>query len=369
MKKKPTTRTFGHVRVPLKRVHLELTNVCEFNCVFCPKSRMTRPPGFMETRLAKETLSTLGAEGICDKVTLHVMGEPTLHKDFFEILAHARNRKVPIGLTTNGRSLGGPVGRRLLSYPLHQIDVSLQTPDPASFSLRKARSLSFEAYLSGILDFFFAYKKRYPETIFKFRFLNTRFSKKEMEKAAGPLKVISSTRQLRRLFHLWANRVHTGLNTDPVQKAAVDKKIDTLVTYKWNVLEVHPRVYFETYVLEDWGHAFDSRPVREAWAGYCFGMRDHFAVLYNGDVTLCCIDYDGQTAIGNLKEASLEQILSSDALGEILAGFDRFRLVHPYCKKCLGSTGRVSWLVKPLASIAALKLLRPFFYAKKRIDS
>jgi len=367
MKPAMPKRTFGYVKVPLKRVHLELTNVCEFNCVFCPKSRMTRPPGFMETGLAKDAISVLGAEGICEKVTLHVMGEPTLHRDFFNILSHARKERVPIGLTTNGRSLGGAVGQGLLSYPLQQIDVSLQTPDPSSFILRKARSLSFESYLSGILNFFFAYKKKYPQTIFKFRFLNTRFLKKQMEKSTGPLKVISSSLELKRIFNQWADRIHEGLKTDPIQKAAVAEKIHSLVSYKWNVLEVHPRVFLETYVLEDWGHAFDSQPVRDAWAGYCFGMRDHFGILYNGDVTLCCIDYDGKTAIGNLKRASLREILSSGVIGEIMEGFDRFRLVHPYCRQCLGSTGIASWLVKPVASIVALKILKPFFYKKTNI--
>jgi len=146
-------------------------------------------------------------------------------------------------------------------------------------------------------------------------------------------------------------------------------KIQALASYKWNVVEVHPNVYFETYVLEDWGHAFDARPVREAWAGYCFGMRDHFGILYNGDVTLCCIDYDGNTAMGNLKAASLKQILSSEALRDITEGFEHVRPVRPYCKKCLGSAGFASWLFKPVASVAALKLLKPFFYAKSDIDT
>lgn len=186
MKRPTPKRIFGCLKIPLKRVHLELTNVCEFNCRFCPKSRMKRPPGFMETTLAKETLSILGAEGICEKVTLHAMGEPTLHRDFLEILSHAQKVNVPIGLTTNGKGLGGAVGKALLSHPLHQIDVSLQTPDPVSFALRNAPFRSFERYISGILDFFFAYQARHPQTIFKFRFLNTRFSKEEMEKAAVP---------------------------------------------------------------------------------------------------------------------------------------------------------------------------------------
>ncbi|MEW5910775.1 MAG: radical SAM/SPASM domain-containing protein, partial [Thermodesulfobacteriota bacterium] len=302
-------------------------------------------------------------------VTLHVMGEPTLHRDFFQILSHARQKNVNIGLTTNGRSLGSLTGKELLDYPLHQIDVSLQTPDESSFAMRRAKGISFETYLAGILEFFFSYRKRHPETIFKFRFLNTRFRKKEMEKKTGTMDVISSTPELRRVFTFWADRLLSGLGIEVDEKEKVMAGIQKLVSYKWNVVEIQPNLFFETYVLDDWGHAFDETPVREAWGGFCFGMRDHFAVLYNGDLVLCCIDYEGKTAVGNLHEASLEQILSSDRVKEIVKGFDRFALVHPHCRHCLGSTGALSWAIKPILSVMGLKVLKPYLYSKIRLFS
>ncbi|MEW5743877.1 MAG: radical SAM protein [Nitrospirota bacterium] len=358
---------YGHIEIPLQRVHIELTNVCDFSCVFCPKSEMKRPYGHMETGLAKRILSEIGKEGIAEKVTFHVMGEPTLHRDFFAILEHALKEGVKVGLTTNGGGLGGPIGRRLLDYPLHQLDISLQTPDARSFALRKAGARSFEAYLEGILGFFAAYHAKHPETLFKFRFLNTRFRKKAMERRIGPVRVISSTRELRDTFRYWAGRMYEllGIGAEVREKAIAN--IDRLVSYRWNVVEVCPNVFFETYVLDDWGHAFGDERIRDAWAGYCFGMRDHFAILYNGDVTLCCIDFDGNTRVGNLHESSLKEILSSAEVGRIVEGFKRFRLVHPYCRRCMGSRSFASWLVKPAASVAGLKLLKPFFYKRSRL--
>src|SRR5208282_3841624 len=122
-------KKFGHIGIPLKRVHIELTNVCDFNCIFCPKSEMKRPYGYMDTGLARRIITELKARGICEKITFHVMGEPTLHKDFFAILDHAEAEGMKAGLTTNGGGLGGDTGRRLLDYALHQLDISLQTPD------------------------------------------------------------------------------------------------------------------------------------------------------------------------------------------------------------------------------------------------
>ena len=321
----------------------------------------------METGLAKKIISELGSKDISEKITFHVMGEPTMHPDFFEILEHAEKENVKVGLTTNGSKLGGKIGRRLADYNLYQIDISLQTPDRQSFTLRKAGSLSFDDYVNGILDFFASYHMKHNQTIFKFRFLNTRFPPKGIENKKGPIRVISSTKELCDTFNRWAGSIYDIIGIEPEKKEYAAKKINRLVSYKWNVVEVYPNVFFETYVLNEWGHAFDDHNIRDALAGYCFGMRDHFAILYNGDLTLCCIDFEGHTAMGNLNNSSLEEILSSDRLGKIIKGFKIFRLVHPYCKKCLGSKTLASQLFKPIASVVGLKLLKPFFYSRTSI--
>lgn len=351
----------------MQRVHIELTNVCEFNCRFCPKPQMTRPNGFMQTDLAKRIITEIGRKQICEKITLHVMGEPTLHPDFFKILAHASQNRVAVGLTTNGAGLGRKTGRRLLDYPLHQLDVSLQTPDAKSFYLRGAGRLAFEDYLDGILEFFAAYHARHPGTIFKFRFLNTRFPEKEMEAHLGPVRVISSTPQLRHTFRFWAGRIYDFLQTESNKRRRSMQAIDRLNAYQWNVIEIAPNVFFETYVLGNWGHAFGDAKIHRALFGKCFGMQDHFAVLYNGDLTLCCIDFDGRTAMGNLNRKTIEEVLASDAVGRIIAGFQHYRLVHPYCQLCLGGKSFSSWLLKPLTNILVLQALKPFFYRKIRL--
>ncbi|MFZ5998572.1 MAG: hypothetical protein ACOYW7_13970 [Nitrospirota bacterium] len=76
---------------------------------------------------------------------------------------------------------------------------------------------------------------------------------------------------------------------------------------------------------------------------------------------------DGNTKIGNLYESSLKEILSTGELGRIVGGFKKFQLVHPYCKRCMGSRSRASWLIKPVASVVGLKVLKPFFYKRTRL--
>jgi MoaA/NifB/PqqE/SkfB family radical SAM enzyme len=321
----------------------------------------------METDLAKRLISEIWERDVCEKITFHVMGEPTLHPNFFEILDHAQTERVNIGLTSNGGGLGGGIGRRLVDYDLYQLDISIQTPDKTSFGLRRAGALTFENYIGGILDFFSAYAGKGSDTLIKFRFMNTRIPKRGLERKKGPVRLISSASELHDIFRFWAGKIYDILGVDRDQRASAFDKIGKLSAYRWNVVEIHPNIYFETYMLNEWGHAFDDAKVRDAWAGYCFGMKDHFSILYNGDVILCCMDFDGRTAIGNVHDATLEEILSSDGLEKIIRGFKRFRPVHPYCKRCLGSRTAASWLMRPIGSILGLTVFRPFFYRHIRI--
>lgn len=359
-------KAFGHVQIPLQRIHLELTNVCNLNCVFCPKSVMTRPYGYMDKELAKRVIAEIASNRLCEKITFHVMGEPTLHPHFFEILEYALAENVKVGLTTNGTTLGGDIGKRLLEYNLHQVDISFQTPDEESFSLRRSGSLTFERYQDSIMTFFQSYHTRYPEAIFKFRIMNTTFKKEKMELKTGPVRVICSGNELRDTIKKYSTNLYGLLGLPLPPEHIFDTGIKSIASYKWNVIEIMPNVFFETYVLDGWGHAFED-DVKDAWSGCCFGMRDHFGILYNGDVVLCCMDFDGRTAIGNITHSSLEEVLSSEQLKEIINGFEKYRIIHPYCKRCQGSQSYLSWAVKPIASILGLKILKPFFYKHTRI--
>lgn len=357
-------RKFGYIEVPLKRVHLELTNICNFDCAFCPQAEMERTTGWMDVGLAKSLIDTLKEQDICEKVTFHVMGEPTLHPQFFEILDHAQEKGLGVGLTTNGALLGGSVGERLLGYDLQQIDISLQTPDESSFSLRRSPAISFDSYVDGLMRFFSSYMRAGKDTTIKFRFLNSRFCSANMAKKMQSMSINASNKALRETFKTWASRVYDALGVDGAQRETALGRGSKLVSYQWNVVEIYPKVFFETYILSDWEDRSCDARVRDAWAGYCFGMRDHFAVLHNGDVVLCCMDFNGRTTMGNLNTASLEEILAGPEVGRIMEGFRRFRFVHPYCRKCQGSSTLTGWLVKPLGHIAGLGLLKSLFYRK-----
>ncbi|MFH1113953.1 MAG: radical SAM/SPASM domain-containing protein [Pseudomonadota bacterium] len=348
-----------------QRIHVELTNKCNFSCVFCPDSMMSRKRGFMAEDLARSALDQISALGITEKVTFHVMGEPLLHPRFFEILDHARIVGLPVGLTTNGALLTKKTIAKLAERDLHQIDISLQTPDPDSFRTTRGARVEFEKYRRGLLDLLAACAERPSPPTFKIRIMTTKFAGK-MKKRLGIPDFLGSTAVLRQTVLEWTELIHDRLGL-PLDRTRVSARIDKIGIHGWNVIEIIPKVFVETYVLTDWGNAFSDSGIIEAKRGYCFGMRDHFAILYNGDVTLCCIDFDGKTALGNIAATPLIEILNSPELEEIMVGFAKGRLVSPHCRKCLGSSTVLGSLIKPAASLLGLKILKPLFYRKYRL--
>ena len=70
----------------LKKAYLEITNVCNLSCSFCPGTR--REKRFM-TPEDFETLSRK-LRGHVEYLYLHLMGEPLLHPDLDKVLAICR---------------------------------------------------------------------------------------------------------------------------------------------------------------------------------------------------------------------------------------------------------------------------------------
>ena len=96
----------------LKRVYVEITNVCNLSCTFCPGTR--RSPAFMAP--ADFALVLRRLRGVTEHIYLHVMGEPLLHPELPTLLALAGEAGYKVYVTTNGTLLGER-GALLLAAP------------------------------------------------------------------------------------------------------------------------------------------------------------------------------------------------------------------------------------------------------------
>ena len=77
---------------------------------------------------------------------------------------------------------------------------------------------------------------------------------------------------------------------------------------------------------------------------------DSVLIYYDGEVSLCCSDFDNHLNIGSLSEHSLMDALCSEAAVSLVEGFRRFRVKHPYCQNCLGGRSLLLAAAKALVS-------------------
>ena len=87
---------------PYKKAYLEITNVCNLSCAFCPKT--SREPRFVSVEEFAALIEQV--QPLTDYVYLHLMGEPLLHPQLGQILALCHRAGLKASLTTNGTLLG-----------------------------------------------------------------------------------------------------------------------------------------------------------------------------------------------------------------------------------------------------------------------
>jgi len=67
---------------------------------------------------------------------------------------------------------------------------------------------------------------------------------------------------------------------------------------------------------------------------FCYHPFTDFGVLWNGDVTLCCLDHDGTLEAGNVRNNSIEEVLKNSSSRKLRASMHSLEELHPTCQKC-----------------------------------
>lgn len=349
------TAAVGAIPLPVNRLHLELTNRCNFSCEFCPDAKMSRKRGLMPLETAKAAIDQVAATGAVKTVLFHVMGEPTLHPQLVDIVAHAASRNVAACLTTNGSRLDERLADELVRAGVGRIIISLQTPNERTFALRGAQGVAFDDYAERIVTTAKKFLTEEGPSQLTISFLSSPL-RRLIIPIFPEVSIADTTADLKRHLKAWAGRL---LNNSPLEARYGDvlKQMQKIRSFRENTLRLGSRVTLHTRVMGDWAVHFDRRNV-DASFGYCPGLRENFGILWNGDYTFCCTDFDGRTSTHNFSETPIADYLATGAVQEAVKGFRRLRVAHPHCRQCLGDRSRLNALVKQVGSIAYFKWLR-----------
>lgn len=127
-------------------INIELTNACNFSCVYCPINKMTRRKGFMEFNLAKHIIDEVAETQVYHSVAFHIMGEPLLHPHIIDLTEYASQKGLKVHLVTNGAFLEKKIDG-LLDAGVARITISLETPSEESFKSRRTKVIDYTQYI------------------------------------------------------------------------------------------------------------------------------------------------------------------------------------------------------------------------------
>lgn len=315
---------------------IEVTSHCNFKCTFCPDPIMERPRGHMPLELFERVVGEVAAKRDripVRQVQLNLMGEPFLNPRLFEMVRVANRLGVRPVIVTNCSLLTPDKVPELLELELEYMQLSYQTPTPELYELRAAKKPEFPEYRARVLNFLeerFRTKSPMPVRIHM------------LDNREGYLKgfrmVEGVVREEQIRFFYEHARGLTARYGVPPGRGQLDPDTHELL----------PGVQLHFRDCEDWGHAI--RPpgvgVLPNETGVCPLPGFQLAVLWNGDTTICCLDYEGKVNLGNVNDSSLEAIWESPRLKEIQRGFETGHMKEKLCQECRGTlydiqTGRI----------------------------
>lgn len=266
------------------RVYVEITNICNRACSFCPGTKRQKRRMTLDEFL--RILSEL--DGITEYIYLHVMGEPLTHPELLAFIDLASSRGFKCAITTNGALLDKRCDE-LLSSKLYKINISIH---------------SFE---SGSNDEYLSY-------------VNSCFDFADKASKSGILTVL----------RLWNRGYDEGRNIDTL--ALLKKKFPT---DEWSEGERGARIRHKLHL--EYGDRFvwpDTECEELGDAVFCHGLGDHFGILVDGRVVPCCLDREAAIELGNVYNESLKDILASERAERMREGFKRKRATEELCRKC-----------------------------------
>ena len=293
----------------MKSVYIEITDACNLRCSFCPSSDCRYEAGsgkshnFMSSTLFKQCIAGAVEAGI-ENVYLHVLGEPTLHPGFALFLKEIRTAGLSLTLVTNGTTIARTAHHILNSPAVRQVNFS--THAYAELPPDEARG-----HLENVLDFCRIALAARPDMYVNLRLWN----------------VGDNDSQGWNRYMLERIRDTFGVDVQPGNFCSRHKSFPIA-----GRLYLHEDSRFEWPGMSP--QAENSCDPQQIVRGTCHALDTHVAILHDGRVVACCLDYSGQITLGNIADQRLSEILSSPTARNIREGFKKHELRHPFCQNC-----------------------------------
>lgn len=265
---------------------IEPTLFCNIDCTTCCRSKCTRTPGFMDLALFRKIIDDASRIGV-GHILLYFFGEPLMHPGIVEMIRYIKSKGLAFHLTTNGSLLDDKMGEGILRS-------GVTSADYLTFSILG-------------------------------------FSKEVHEKI---MRGINHEQVVANVLNFMEKRTRSGINGPVVETV--------FYSTPENGHELKPfRDYWNGIV----DHAVDGGKAVEAFIDpklpknprtkTCHQLWERMAIYWNGDVTICGEDLNGDYVVGNLRDQSIREIWSGNELNRVrkLHKEGQYRKI-PLCEFC-----------------------------------
>jgi len=272
-------------------VDIELTNSCNLDCIMCRRQLMKRPIGYMDFKICKKIIDEISFYD-CG-VRFVRQGEPLLYPELPEAIKYANEKKVLNCVSTNG------------FFPRERIrDIFMAKPDIMRFSFQGVDERTFEK---------FRVPSKFTTVVDNIKFCAEKRKELGWER---PFLIISTT--------LTDEAEEQSLAFREAWEKVVDLVEIGKTTFSW----VEKSQKFNKELLEEEGIERVYLP--------CLEVMTKLSVNWNGDITACCADQNGELILGNIEEVSLKEAWNSEreeSIRKKVARDTRHREL-PFCKDC-----------------------------------
>ena len=271
----------------LKKIYIEITNICNLKCKFCPETK--RDKEFMSLEEFEEVIIKI--HNYTNLVCLHVKGEPLLHNQLEGILKILEKYNLRANITTNGTLIKKQIEVLKNSKSVRQINFSIH-----SITQNEIQN------------------KKYLQDIFE--------SVEQLE------NIIIS-------YRLW--------NLQSIEENSVNESIIKEIENYYDIKDLKQQLVKNSFFkIKD--NIFINQDIEFTWPdinkeniiekGRCLALKEQVAILVDGTVVPCCLDNNGDIPLGNIFKESMEEILNKEKSVTIKKNFEESIITCELCKTC-----------------------------------
>lgn len=276
------------------QIDIETSNLCNLRCQFCPLTKQTRKMGLMSFELACKAIDEITRYGL-ERMCLGGFGEPLLNKDFFEIsrYAAATGKIKQLYISTHGLLMDNRANEELLDCGLDKIIVSIDGATPKTYE-RMRLGGNYNEVVSNVLEFI------------KIR---RQYQKLKPILAVQIIRMQDTISEVNDFVNFWQDKI-----------AAQD--------------EINIKEYF-TWAGKVSDNSVSNGYRIEVKVPCLIYLWSNLIIQWNGDISACCYDANGDLVLGNIETDSIYDIWHSNKYKELRMKHLRGQIENiPVCATC-----------------------------------